>query len=88
MAAGVSFEDKALIWFRWTDSRRPFASWKELKTQLLSRFGSSQEGSLWELLLELKQQGNVAEFWQEFELIAASMEELSEEMLEEIFIRA
>lgn len=87
MAAGNSFEDEALIWFVWTQSRRPFASWKELKSELLSRFGSSQKGSLWEVLLGLKQQGTVAEFCQEFELIAASMEELPEELLEAVFIK-
>ena len=28
MAAGVSFEDEALAWYRWTDARTLFTSWE------------------------------------------------------------
>ena len=35
IAAGVSFEDEALAWFRWVDAQTSLASWTELKRQLL-----------------------------------------------------
>ena len=87
MAAGVSFEEEALAWFRWVDARTPFTSWADLKRQLLSRFGSSQAGSLCERFLGIKQVGSMAEYGREYELMSATMTGLPDEVLESTFVK-
>ena len=62
----LSFNDEALAWFQWEDRRRKMVSWDELKSRLLVRFGLTQEGSLCEKFLALKQEGSVREFCQNF----------------------
>ena len=87
MVAGVSFEDKALAWYRWVDARTPFTSWNGLKRQILGRFGSSQAGSLCERFLDIRQTGTVAEYRQDYELMSTSMTGLPDEVLESAFVK-
>ncbi|KAH9656946.1 hypothetical protein KPL70_022865 [Citrus sinensis] len=47
----ISFEGEALIWFGWENKWRPFLSWEELKFQLLLRFRSLPNGSIYEEFL-------------------------------------
>ena len=69
------------------DARMPFTSWADLKKQLLSRFGSSQAGSLCERFLGIKQVGSVAEYRREYELMSATMTGLSNKVLESTFMK-
>ena len=87
MATGVSFEDEALAWYRWTDASTPFMSWEGLKRQLWGRFGSSQSGSLCGRFLSIKQMEIVAEYKRDFEIMSASMASLPDEVLEGTFVK-
>ena len=60
--AALSFDGQALAWFQWEDRRRRMRSWNELESRLLDRFGSTQEGSLYERFLALRQEGSMTEF--------------------------
>ena len=86
MAAGVALEGDALSWFQWQNQRRPFITWTDFKVALLQRFRSSQEGNLCERFLAIRQTGTVAEYRRNFEVSAAPLQEVPEEILEGIFI--
>ena len=64
--ATLSFDGEALAWFQWEDQRRSLSSWANLKSRLLDCFGMTQEGSLCERFLALRQEGFVREFCQTF----------------------
>lgn len=68
---GVSMEGNALTWLQWPEARTPFSNRGYFRQQLLIRFRSTQEGSLCEKFLTLKQGGSVTEFRREFEALAA-----------------
>lgn len=58
----------------------------EFKARLLDLFSQTQEGTLCEQLLSLKQEGSIREYLQTFELLATALENALELILESIFI--
>ena len=86
MAAEVSFEDEALAWYSWVDAQTPFSSRNGLKRQILDCFGSSQDGSLCDRFLDIKQTRTVVEYKRDYELMSTSMTRLPNEVLESTFI--
>lgn len=86
-AAVVCLEGDALNWFRWEDKRRKITNWEELKSLLLRRFRNNQEGSMYDRFLGLKQETTVKEYRKQFEMLAASLEQISEPVLESTFIK-
>ena len=58
----------------------------EFKARLLDRFGQTQEGILCEKFLALKQEGTVREYLCLFELLAAMLEGMPEQVQESTFI--
>lgn len=59
--AAVSMEgEAALVWFQWVVRWCPIRNWSELKLMLLDRFRLTQEGSICEKFLSLKQEGSVS----------------------------
>ncbi|KAK9177148.1 hypothetical protein WN944_029167 [Citrus x changshan-huyou] len=74
----INFEGEALIWFGWENKRRPFLSWEELKSQLLLRFRSLPNGSIYEEFLALRQSGSVREYRRRFEQMASTLKDISE----------
>ena len=61
-------------------------SWNELESRLLDRFRSTQEGSLYERFLALRQEGSMREFHQVFKWMALVLPGLPEHVLEGVFI--
>lgn len=86
-AAVVCLEGDALNWFRWEDKRRKITNWEELKSLLLRRFRNNQEGSMYDRFLGLKQETTVKEYRKQFEMLAASLEQISEPVLESTFVK-
>ena len=72
--ATISLDGEALAWFQWEEGHRPVQSWMEFKAQLLDRFGQTQEGTLCENFLALKQEGKVRENLCLFESLAVTLE--------------
>ena len=72
-AAMISLDGEAMAWFQWEEGRRPIQGWSELKAQILDRFSITQEGTLCEQFLALKQEGTVREYLCTFELLAATL---------------
>ncbi|EXB38291.1 hypothetical protein L484_013924 [Morus notabilis] len=85
--AVVSLEGEALAWFQWEDGRSPIRSWMVLKLMLLERFRPMQEGSLCEKFLSLRQETTVRDYRRQFEILAAPLTELSEQVLESTFVK-
>ena len=85
-AVAVSVDGDALSWLQWTEVRAPFLSWEDFKSRLLMRFRPSQEGSLHEQFLAIKQMGSVTEYRRNFELLSAPLSGLSEEVMESTFV--
>ena len=50
------------------------------------RFRLTQEGSLCEQFLAVRQQGTVAAYWREFEILATPLKGISEEVMESMFM--
>ena len=86
-AAGVSLDGDALSWLQWAEIREPFMSWDDFKRRLLMRFRSSQEGTLHEQFLAIRQVGTVAEYRRDFELLSAPLRDLTMEVLESTFVK-
>ena len=60
-------------------------NWTAFKAALLKRYGITGHEMVFERLAAVRQQGSVAEFVQEFELLVAQMSSASEEQLMEYF---
>ncbi|CAH1440802.1 unnamed protein product [Lactuca virosa] len=79
-AAVVAFEGDAIRWFQWESKRSPMIQWEDMKLKLLKHFGITGSGSLFEQFLEVKQEGNVADYRRKFVNLAAPLDDISEEM--------
>nr|GEX47807.1 protein root hair defective 3-like isoform X2 [Tanacetum cinerariifolium] len=86
-AAMMCFEGPALSWSRWSATKEPFRTWEELKNRMLSRFQSSQVGSLHEQFFSTSQNGTAQDYVTVFEKMAAQLPGLQEEVQEGIFIK-
>lgn len=73
MEARVSMKGDTLAWFQGEDARRPFQSWVDFKSQVVKRFLSTQERATYEKFLAIRQEGTVAEFRHQFEVMAARL---------------
>ena len=85
-SAALCFEAAALAWFQWESRRNGFRSWDTLKRGLRERFRSSQEGTVEERLLALRQEGSVRDYRLMFEMLAAPVVDVPESILEGQFI--
>lgn len=81
-AAAVCLDGDTLAWFQWEERRRPIKNWEELKIKLLHRCCSTQEGSLCAQFLALHQMTTSKEYRRQFEKLASSLQNISEEVLE------
>ncbi|CAI9291156.1 unnamed protein product [Lactuca saligna] len=78
-----SYVWKGQAWYRWSDTRMPFRCWEDLKNRLLERFQASQESSLQEQFLDIRQIGSAVG---RFEQMDAQLEGIQESILEGTFI--
>ena len=62
-------------------------SWDDFKQRLLLRFCPSQNGTLHEQFLAIRQEGTLAENRRTFELLSAPLHGLSMEVLESTFVK-
>lgn len=85
-AAAVCFEGEALAWFQWEDDRQPMRRWEDLKTLVMERFRTSQEGTQLEKLLALRQVSSVRDYRRQFAALAAPLPPILEEVLECNFV--
>ena len=86
VTVAMSLDGDALSLYQWTDSREVFGSWENLKRWLLLRFRPTQEGSLCEQFLAVRQQRTVAAYRREFEILATPLKGISEEVMENTFM--
>lgn len=52
-----NMELETIMWFQWEYGRQPLEGWVELK-QMMLEFKSSQEGTMYEALLVMRQEGS------------------------------
>ena len=81
-AAVINLDGDALAWFQWVDGRRPIRDWTELKTIIQERFRPTQEGTTYQQFLALRQVGTVDEYRRQFELLAASLNDIPDTIQE------
>lgn len=62
-------------------------NWDDFKRRLLMRFRLSQDGTLHEQFLAIRQEGTIAEYRRDFELLLAPLQRLSMEALESTFVK-
>ena len=86
VVATMNLDGDALSWYQWTDSREAFGSWENLKKRLLLHFRPTQEGSLCEKFLAVRQRGSMAAYRREFEILATPLKGISEEVMESTFM--
>lgn len=86
ITTGVALEGNAFSWFQWQNRHLAFVNWVEFNVAALQQFCSSQEGNLCERFLPLRQTGSVVEYRRKFEVSAAPLHEVPEEILEGIFM--
>lgn len=81
----MGLEGKALNLFQWLETRAPVTSWTELRQGVIRRFHAMGEGD-YERLARLKQSGIVLEFRERFEMISATLSDMTEETLMGLYI--
>ncbi|TXG60193.1 hypothetical protein EZV62_014766 [Acer yangbiense] len=85
-ASVIGFEGDALLWYQWEHKKRPMFLWEEMKLLILKQFRSTQEGSLHEQFLALRQQGTVKEYRRKFIEFLALLDNVSDEITLSQFI--
>uniref|UniRef100_A0A803P3U7 Uncharacterized protein n=1 Tax=Cannabis sativa TaxID=3483 RepID=A0A803P3U7_CANSA len=65
-ATFISFSGDALLWYQYESNKRDIYSWEELKKLLLRHFRDSQEGSLYDQFLTVKQDSSVSDYKKKF----------------------
>lgn len=80
-ATMVCMEGKALHWFLWSESRRPWRSWSELKRELVAQFHHLQNGDEYERLMALWKASTVSEYRENFVALFATIPGAAEEVL-------
>lgn len=80
-AVTVCLEGKALHWFQWREMRKPWDGWENFKTELLKRYRSSQARNGYEVLMALKQNGDVEDYRQQFVVLSAPLKSAPNELL-------
>ena len=86
VATAMSLDGDTLSWYQWTNSREVFGSWENLKRRLLLRFRQTQEGSLCEQFLAVRQQGTMVAYRREFEILATPLKGILEKVMESTFM--
>ena len=86
VVATISLDSEALAWFQWEKGRRPIQNWLQLKSQLLDRFGHTQDGTMCEQFLSLKQEGSVRDYLRAFEQLEMTLEDVPKHIQESTFI--
>lgn len=84
---GICLEGSPLSWFRWKEEKSPFGSWSRFKRKLLERFQQSQEGSVKEQFLDIRQEGTVREYVDKFEGFAGQLLGVPDDIMECTFIK-
>ncbi|KAK0604231.1 hypothetical protein LWI29_013447 [Acer saccharum] len=85
-ASVIGFEGDALLWYQWEHKKRPMVLWEEMKLLILKQLRSTQEGSLHEQFLALRQQGTVKEYRRKFIEFLAPLDNVSDEITLSQFI--
>ena len=85
-AAMVAMEGKALTWYQWWEFCTKNPNWTDFKNVVIQRFQPSMNQSPYELLLNLKHEGTVEEYWEKFELYAGPLRGTEPEYLKGIFL--
>ncbi|KAL5552261.1 hypothetical protein UlMin_002437 [Ulmus minor] len=84
--ATICLEGRVLSWYLWADAKTPFQSWPGFRATLLARFSHLGDEDPIEQLLALRQEGSVADFRDQFEMLAAALPQLPESVFKSAFM--
>lgn len=84
--AGLHFEGKANIWFRFYMSSRMNVGWKLFTSDVITRFENLENRDVQDLFNKLRQMGSVAEYEDRFEELRALVVSRNKGFTEEYFI--
>ncbi|XP_044474694.1 uncharacterized protein LOC123202715 [Mangifera indica] len=82
----LCFEGEALSWWQFRELWQPFREWRELKEELLLRFGLTQNRTPYEQIILHRQTGTIAEYRARFEQLVAMLPAVSIEWLKGAFM--
>ncbi|KAF4369643.1 hypothetical protein F8388_021976 [Cannabis sativa] len=77
-AAAISFEGKALTWYRWELRRRLIILCEDLRLLVLNKFRNTSKGSLHEQFCQFRQEGSMEEYCKGFLELLAPLNDVSE----------
>ncbi|KAL5552031.1 hypothetical protein UlMin_002207 [Ulmus minor] len=84
--ATICLEGRALSWYLWANAKTPFQSWPGFRAALLARFSHLGDEDPIEQLLALQQEGSVADFRNQFEMLAVALPQLPESVFKSAFM--
>ena len=76
MMATISLDGEAFAWFQWEEGHRPIKKWGDPKCRLIDRFRHTQEGTLCEQFLSLRQEDSVKEYLRAFGMQVETLENM------------
>ncbi|KAF1897044.1 hypothetical protein Lal_00034746 [Lupinus albus] len=85
-ATMVALEGKALSWYQWWERCNPSPTWESFKIAMVRHFQPSMIQNPFELLLSLKQEGNVEDYVEEFEKYAGALKAINHDFVRKIFL--
>jgi len=68
-------------WFKFWRKKSKNQSWEEFTEALIRRFGGRERSSIFERLAKIKQQGNMEDYIQEFEILVLQAPNITEEQM-------
>lgn len=84
--AFINMEGNTIYWFQSWKRNTKRRTWKAFTTALVCRYGGNRGGDVYERLAAICQTGTIAEFVQEFEILAAQISGASEAQLRGYFL--
>jgi len=82
----IALEGKALNWFQWWETCNPKPTWDAFKIAVMRRFQPTMLDNPFEILLGLKQTGQVEEYIENFEQYAGFLKNVEQDYLVGIFL--
>jgi len=82
----IALEGKALNWFQWWETCNPKPTWDAFKIAVVRRFQPTMLDNPFEVLLGLKQTGQVEEYIENFEQYAGFLKNVEQDYLVGIFL--
>jgi len=84
--ASLYLEPNQFVWYRWILSRKPFVTWSTFTEEMIAHYESIKRNIFFSQLINLKQNGSMAEHIEDFKKLNIRVTDIPEEHRIDVFI--